>query len=141
MPTGSVPAFKPRMVWRGFAHWRDEALSHLLGSLVGWNRFLLSQAPLPSLYGSGVRYIREDYTSEHPEDWLDILETIHQGGGDCEDLACWRTAELQHAGERARVVWHRRLIGPGQTLLHILVQRADGRLEDPSRILGMGQEH
>ena len=100
-----------------------------------------SGLPLPSLYGSGVRYIREDYTSEHPEDWLDILETIHQGGGDCEDLACWRTAELQHAGERARVVWHRRLIGPGQTLLHILVQRADGRLEDPSRILGMGQEH
>lgn len=128
------------MVWLGFCHFRDEALSFLLGMLVEWNRLLLSKMPLPELYRSGVRYIREDYNSVHPEDWLDILETLSQGGGDCEDLACWRVAELQHRGEPARVVWHRRVIGPGRTLLHILVQRGDGRLEDPSRILGMGSE-
>lgn len=129
--------FRPRMVWGGIERWRDPALSLLLAMLTRWNRFVMKRTTVPPLYEAGVRYIREDYESVHPEDWLDCLEVLSQGGGDCEDLACYRAAELQLRGERARAVWHRRSLGNGRTLLHIFVERGDGTLEDPSRLLGM----
>jgi len=60
-------------------------------------------------------------------------QTYARGGGDCEDLAAWRAAELRIAGEPARVVVVRS--APG--VLHAVVRRANGRIEDPSRRLGM----
>lgn len=56
----------------------------------------------------------------------------------CEDLACWRAAELR---ERYKVdaeptfIW--KLRPNGGYLYHILVRYPDGRIEDPSRTLGM----
>jgi len=85
--------------------------------------------PLPPIYAAGVRYMRHDPN----ERWQTPIETLRRGGGDCEDLAMWRAAELRLAGEPARVVWRR----TGPRVLHAVVQRADGRLEDPSRALGM----
>jgi hypothetical protein len=85
--------------------------------------------PLPPIYASGVRYMRAD---PH-ERWQTPMETLRRGGGDCEDLAMWRAAELRVNGERARVVWRR----TGPRVLHAVVQRGHGRIEDPSRRLGM----
>jgi hypothetical protein len=61
--------------------------------------------PYPRLYKSGIHYERERGT----EEWLDI-PTVLEGGsykgefpgpwGDCEDLACWRVAELRE------LEWH-----------------------------------
>jgi len=61
---------------------------------------------------------------------------LSRGWGDCDDLAPYRVAELQEAGEKAkiRITWRR--VGKRRTY-HVLVRRADGRIEDPSRLLGM----
>jgi type II secretory pathway pseudopilin PulG len=84
---------------------------------------------LPPIYAAGVRYIRRDPN----ERWQLPSETMARGGGDCEDLATWRAAELRIGGEAARVIVYRS--APG--VLHAVVRRADGRIEDPSRRLGM----
>ena len=62
--------------------------------------------------------------------------------GDCEDLACWRVAELRMAGERNAT--HAISVddlpdrsGRIVTTFHIFILRGDGRSEDPSRLLGM----
>lgn len=94
---------------------------------------------IPLLYKSGMRYRRE---SIGQEDWCDVIELIRLGYGDCEDLSCWRAAELRvrfgdpHA--RAFVKGPKKLPG-GVLMYHIQVQRGDGRIEDPSLYLGMGQ--
>lgn len=87
---------------------------------------------IPPLYSGRIRYQREP---EGREDWQTAIETARLGTADCEDLCGYRLGELFLAGEtkaRARVV----AITP--TLRHVLVMRGDGRLEDPSRRLGMG---
>lgn len=95
----------------------------------------------PMLYQSGVRYHTEPRSRE---DWQDVPTTIYRGWGDCEDLAAWRAAELRQrfgqgkAGRPAKCVFKSRKMADGTTLYHILVQHADGRIEDPSRVLGMG---
>lgn len=84
-----------------------------------------------SLYDSSIRYKREEVGEE---EWQTPLQTAQRGTGDCEDLAAYRTAELLVQGEsgaRPRVL----TITP--TLRHVVVARADGRLEDPSKMLGM----
>jgi len=92
----------------------------------------LRTTPRPPLYAAGVRYTRDD----PGERWQLPSETAARGGGDCEDLASWRCAELRLTGESCRVVVKR----TGPTILHAVVERADGSIEDPSRRLGMGRE-
>jgi hypothetical protein len=60
----------------------------------------------------------------------------------CEDLACYRVAELRvRTGEPAKPRVTSRIIPSPKygnfTLYHITVLRADGSVEDPSAILGM----
>jgi hypothetical protein len=94
---------------------------------------------VPLLYESGVVYRRE---SIGQEDWCDVIELLRLKYGDCEDLSCWRAAELRvrygDSQARAFVKGPRRLPG-GVLMYHIQVQRGDGRIEDPSLVLGMGQ--
>lgn len=98
------------------------------------NLWHLSKASYPPLYSSGVVYQNE---APGDEDWCDIPTCIAQRWGDCEDLGCWRAAELQAAGVKA-VAWPKaRLIGDIY-LVHIQVKYPNGDIEDPSRILGMG---
>jgi hypothetical protein len=56
-------------------------------------------------------------------------------------VACWRVAELRERGEKARVAftWRTGKKPDGVTfkLFHVIVRRGDGKLEDPSRKLGM----
>lgn len=56
----------------------------------------------------------------------------------CEDLACWRAAELRvrhNIMAEPTFIWKKR--ENGGYLYHILVRLPDGRVEDPSRTLGM----
>lgn len=105
----------------------------LLDALVKINLEYLKEHPnTPLLYDSGVRYKREDGT----EDWLDIGEVLKLGYGDCEDLACYRVAELIKNGVPARpeLIWRNK----GEFYLyHIKVMLHNGITEDPSRQLGM----
>lgn len=86
----------------------------------------------PELYRSGVRYQREPAGSEV---WQSPKSSYASRRADCEDLAAgWRVPELWLLGEtRARPFVRRVSAG----LRHILVERADGSLEDPSLCLGM----
>lgn len=108
--------------------------------------WLKSDPKIPSIYASGVnktpkgqthmRYVQEPIGQE---DWKDIPTCIKDGQGDCEDLACWRAAELvvRH-GIQARPTFTFKVRPGGGYLYHIIVLYPDGTKEDPSRQLGMG---
>jgi len=116
-------------------HAKSDALTHLLEALTAVNMaWLREHDGAPWLYRSGVRYEEEP---PGRDEWQDIPETIARREGDCEDLACWRLAELRvREGEHATPFVKHAVLGP-RTIYHVAVRRADGRLEDPSRILGM----
>jgi hypothetical protein len=69
------------------------------------------------------------------ERWQTAAEVARRGEGDCEDLAAYWAAELRVRGidPRAKV----QVIKTGPALLHAVVLRSDGRIDDPSRWLGM----
>jgi len=90
--------------------------------------------PLPPLYRSGVRYRLE---APGTESWDTADRCLRRGWGDCEDLAAWRAAELRVSGGDPRA--HVTIVPTSQARQwHAVVRRGDGRLEDPSRRLGMG---
>lgn len=124
------------------------ALALGLDFLTKWNVELMQQRkaqgrPLPPLYSAGCRYQREDYDGPNPEDWRDAVEVVRRRGGDCEDLAAYRAAELNVAGMPARCVFVERKKPHGR-LFHIVVSYVNRagvhKLDDPSRRLGMGRE-
>lgn len=111
------------------------ALLVLLEALCSINGLYLAAQPFAwSLYESGVRYRAEPMGAEN---WLDIPTTLQRRVGDCEDLACWRVAELRRSGVSAAPHFTWRFLPSGVVLYHIVVRLADGRIEDPSRHLGM----
>lgn len=110
-------------------------LSIMLDALTRIDLHYLQLHPnTPALFVSGVRYRKEPW---HKEDWAAVPEVLKRGWGDCEDLACWRAAELILRGEPANAFWEQQDTVNGRRLYHILVRRADGQTEDPSRVLGM----
>lgn len=72
------------------------------------------------------------------ERFRDIPRIIENGGGDCDNVAAWRTAELRELGIQARpfITWRKR--SDGGTTYHVIVLWPDGSSEDPSLLLGMG---
>jgi len=107
----------------------------VLDALVAVNRLFIRSHHVPALYESGVRYQQEP-PDGRPEEFAAIPLILSRGWADCDDLAPWRVAELQEAGERAtiRITWRR---NGERRLYHVVVRRGDGRIEDPSRLLGM----
>lgn len=153
-----------------------EEMGYWLEALVKSNRAHLRRFPTstPRLYLSGVRYDPMDPPEGSAcgdDDWAVIarcLATIDpqtgRGKADCEDLACWRVAELQeifHINAVPHVFLRReweelsgQQISRGQHLYHIVVRWPAGLdrypntvrrfgdllIEDPSLVLGMGRE-
>lgn len=109
-------------------------LQILLDTLFQFDILYLREHPqTPLLYDSGVFYLEEKSNSE---DWRDIPNTLRKGNGDCEDLACWRAAELvvKYNVDAYPFATYQDL---GKlTLFHVLVWTPYG-IEDPSRELGM----
>jgi hypothetical protein len=113
----------------------------LLEGLITANvAYLIARPGTPMLYASGVHYLGEP---DGRDEWQDIPDTIARGHGDCEDLACWRIAELRvRGGERNAVPNITVDLLPdskGRQIVtyHIRVKHQDGQIEDPSRVLGM----
>lgn len=111
--------------------------------------------PLLPLYAAGVKY-KEDPAGR--EDWSDIFETYKRGTGDCKKLVAIRVAELRCAGIPCEPVlkWQHLpqevalklgypewfIKGDGLWMVHCLVRYMEsGRVEDPSKVLGMGGEY
>lgn len=118
----------------------EAALKSLLWALVKTNLHYLKDNPrtLP-IYHSGVVYRRE-----LDEEWRDIPTLLEAGEGDCEDLSCWRAAELIfRKGIPARPMLSLKRFNVGGTLrglYHVRVLLPGGRIEDPSAVLGMKNE-
>jgi hypothetical protein len=72
------------------------------------------------------------------EIFREIPRIIENGGGDCDNVASWRAAELRQLGIDAQpyITWRTRPDG-GMTY-HVIVRWPDGSSEDPSLLLGMG---
>lgn len=101
--------------------------------------YLQSHPDAPTVYGSGVRYRTEKPKVKGapiPEEWLTVPYIVQRGWGDCEDLACWRCAELLLTGVKATPAFTFRRVGR-YSVYHIFVRLPDGSTEDPSRRLGM----
>jgi hypothetical protein len=137
---------KPRLVLAGATDPRTltVCLNIFLGAATEWNAWLFRDAhrqgwSYPATYSGLLRYQREDYGSQHPEDWRDAREVFERRGGDCEDLSCYLSAELRLQGyPHARPVFRYAKRSDGGRLWHILVDRGDGSpIEDPSKLLGM----
>ena len=149
-----------------------ENMSDVLMAVVSINRRYMRHFPsrIPLLYESGVRYDRLDPVGDTcgDDDFQDVVTILehpdHPGLGDCDDLACYRIAELN---ERYRVeavpyirLYADRVFSDGamrpRHLYHILVRWPEGLaeypetvhqdpetgalLEDPSKELGMTGE-
>lgn len=111
------------------------ALLGMMHALAYVNQTFLETYPrIPALYSSGVLYRPE---AAGQEMWQDIPRCLELGYGDCEDLACWRVAELNYAGIRAAPYLKWRNSGPKSSMFHATVRWPDGRIEDPSAALGM----
>ena len=114
-----------------------EALEAMAEGLVLINVFYMEHAldrgvELPELYESGIVYRREPRGREWWEAATDILGMVQERSGDCEDLAAYRAAELRVFEDEYATV---RVVRTSRGTFHAVVQREDGSIEDPSRIL------
>ena len=132
--------FLPRFVLTSFTDETDRergelASMRLLWALIDINVDYLQRHPgTPALYQSGVRY-QEQAFDVGQEDWHEIPAALIAKKTDCKVLAAWRIAELRVRGIDARPFILRQ--GREKFGYHVVVKWPDGRLEDPSKILGM----
>lgn len=99
-------------------------------------RLLNNGRPYRPVY-EAICYVREPRGQER---WLS-LEALHrQGWGDCEDLACARSAERNSVGDTCRPDLLKQVRRDGSTLYHVIVRNPDGSIEDPSEQLGMVED-
>lgn len=110
-----------------------EVLEAFLEGMTALNTAIIRRDRLPSVYDV-ARYRREP---RGREEWWHAATIAKRGYDDCEGLACYRAAELRvYDGEPARAVVRR----TGRKMLHALVERGDGSIEDVARALGMGDD-
>ncbi len=112
---------------------RADAFEAALEGLTRVNEGLMQRESIPPLYEAGVRY------RDEPRDvWRHALDVSGEKWGDCEDLAAYRAAELRVSGEDPEA--HVTTYQSGPNRYHAVVARSGGLIEDPSRVLGMGQK-
>lgn len=144
MPAGDLPntygvTFRLECFDWGRRAWASRRLQILLDCHTALCReYLIRHPRTGSPYQAGVRYIREPADEE---EWEEIGVQLAHGGADCEDLACWLAAWCQLRGVRARAVPIAQPMplpnGDTGILFHIVVLLPGGRVEDPSKKLGM----
>ena len=107
----------------------------LLSGVVRANVDYLRRHPwTPHPYRAGLRYQREPRGQEH---WKGISQILRDRHGDCEDLSAYLAAWYIARGQKAQIhlTWKR--TRRGGRLFHVQVRGPSGRIEDPSRVLGM----
>lgn len=75
------------------------------------------------------------------ETFRDIPRIIENGGGDCDNLCAWRTAEIRHhlgVAAKPYITWRKR--PDGGTTYHCITIWPDGSSEDSSLLSGMSPE-
>ena len=120
----------------------EQVLDIILEALVQIDLLWLRLNPsTPRLYKSGVRYFHEGIADE----WFSVDEALHEMLADCKGLSAWLVAEYRHYGIDPGAKCYKKFaviddptVGK-LVLYHIMVQRSDGTIEDPSRVLGMNK--
>lgn len=120
----------------------QRVLQGMLDVLVNHDEDWLRVYPnTPSMFKAGIRYMPE---APNKEEFCNIPHILRARGGDCDDLAPWRAAEIrvrENVPARAKFIWRLKPVR-GQ-LYHVIVERFDrpgqASYEDPCRALGMGQ--
>ena len=110
----------------------------LMDALVKMNRVYLVECKrhghaVPLLYQSGVVYDRTNW-------WEPIHALYGRGFGDCKSLTGAWIAQQSLLGVQSRPTFRWVENEDGTVDYHILVQLANGRFEDPSKVLGMGKD-
>ena len=120
----------------------------LIDSLTAIDRaWLLFNPHTPALYSreAGMRYVNDP---PGVENWREIGQALPLREGDCKVFTAWRAAEYQLQGVAARPAFGWRMVpapeghpqvsaGTPMLLIHFFVRLPNGRVEDPSRVLGM----
>jgi hypothetical protein len=126
-------AFCWRLSWYADMHPEDIAATmwHLVMALVRVNvAYLRAHPRTPSILNSGIYYRRDTEAVELQ--WYDIPAIIEVGYADCKALAAWAIAEALVRGMHAEPD----IIVSGRAQVHVRA-RINGRIVDPSRVLGM----
>lgn len=114
-------------------------LAHWLEALTRTDADELAAGGLPHLYEGGIRYKSEVWRDPRSravratERWRDARTVARERVGDCEDLSSYLAACYRLGGIAARAVPF--YVRPG--LVHCVTVLPDGRIEDPSAVLGM----
>lgn len=100
-------------------------------------QFLIDRGASESVATAFMTMANQCGAGEH---FRDVARILENGGGDCDNLASWRAAELRELGINARpyITWRKR--PDGGTTYHVIVLWPDGTSEDPSLLCGMGGE-
>ena len=113
---------------------REPLYTLLLEALTTIDIWCRRQLSFPSIYAGLVRYEEEPPGLEL---WASTPAVFARGFADCEDLVCDRVAELAIEGKRARPILQLEERTAHGDYWHVLVEHADGSIEDPSAALGM----
>lgn len=112
-----------------------DVIGQLVKGVVTANVAYLRRHPrTPHPYKAQVRYRREPRGREH---WKGVKQVLRDGHGDCEDLAAYLAAWYLVRGRKASIHLTWKKTPGGGRLFHVQVRGPDGKIEDPSRVLGM----
>ncbi len=113
---------------------QERVYKALLGALTAIDYWARLEWPFPPLYESRIRYEAEPIGLEI---WASTPALYARGVGDCEDLACDLAAEYQLRGIAAWPALELQERTATGDYWHVVVEHADGTIEDPSAALGM----
>lgn len=115
---------------------KEAVMNAALEAVTLANAPLMARGKVPTadrLIAGGARWRPEPPGDEH----FDLASTIaRRGHGDCDDWAPAWAASLRATGKDPEARAFVRKSGPKRW--HAVVQRSNGRIEDPSRMAGMG---
>lgn len=115
-------------------HVDPRVLNAALESVTRLDESLISAGSVP-LFKQALPRVRWEPEPPGQEHFDHAKLVIGRGHGDCDDLAPWHAASLRATGvdPGARAVVKR----SGPQTWHAIVQRSDGKIEDPSKAAGM----
>ncbi len=121
------------------AHVNEQVLDAALEAVTTLNEAMIRNGDAPTFdqaLRNGVKWKPEPPGAEH----FDHAGIVHERGwGDCDDLAPHHAATLRVKGidPGAKAV----VVRSGPSMWHAVVQRSDGKYEDPSEAAGMRSSH
>jgi hypothetical protein len=121
------------------SHVSEHVLDAALEAVTTLNESMIKSGDAPTFdqaLRNGVKWKPEPPGAEH----FDHAGIVHERGwGDCDDLAPHHAATLRVKGidPGARAI----VVRSGPSMWHAVVQRSDGKIEDPSEAAGMRSHH